>query len=121
MAGVVAVAKAHRLRVRGRQARQDGNPVIALLAGLHDVRVAERLQYLQGKAVFGALGLLQAESGFACSRKRRTCSMRRRTELMFQVVTVSRNECPSVEWVRAQRRHARGVGMMPRDDTYNDF
>jgi hypothetical protein len=61
--------------------------VHALLAGEVDVFVAGRLERLAGELVIQTFDLLQAQdtSGFSRFRKAITRSIRRRTELMFQV------------------------------------
>jgi hypothetical protein len=62
VAGVVALAEIHRLRVGEGEPRQDGDAVIALLPRLHHVGIPERLQRFQRKAVVRAFGLLQAQN-----------------------------------------------------------
>ena len=56
-----AIAHLHHARFRERETREDGDAVIALLAHMHDERIAKGLQLLQRKPVVGALGLLQAQ------------------------------------------------------------
>src|SRR3954470_19913508 len=61
MPRVVAFAPLHRLDFGKGEARQDRNPVIALLADLGDVRITEALQLLEREAVVRTLRLLQTQ------------------------------------------------------------
>ena len=72
-------------------ARDDGDAVIALLAVERDVRVAEFRERCGRKIRVRAFRLLQTQHiRLLLLRKRATASMRRRTELMFQVTTEKR-------------------------------
>ena len=72
-----------------RQPREHDDAVIALLAVERDVLVAQPLETLAREFVVRALGLLQAEDvGADGLDEPATRLMRKRTELMFQVVTV---------------------------------
>ena len=89
---VAAIALAAKVADRGRlerQPREHDDAVVAFLAVERDVFVAEPLEPLARKSVVRTLGLLQAENiGLTALRNLATRSMRKRTELMFQVVTV---------------------------------
>ena len=63
---------------------------MSFLAVERDVLIAEPLEALARKAVVRALGLLQTQDiGTRRFDNLATRSMRKRTELMFQVVTVT--------------------------------
>ena len=61
MAPVVAPAPDHGALGLEGQAREDGDPVVALLAVDQQVRIAERAHRLARERVVGDLGLLQAD------------------------------------------------------------
>ena len=64
--------------------------MVSLLPIQGGIIVTETFETLERKSVIGAFGLLQAEDIGLCALKNRaTRSIRRRTELMFQVVTLN--------------------------------
>src|SRR4051812_9344496 len=61
VARVALAAEAHAVDVGEREAREDRDAVVALLAGVGDLGIAVRAQLLQREAIVGALRLLQAQ------------------------------------------------------------
>src|SRR5215204_7755347 len=62
VARILALAEVQAVRLREGVAGEDRHAVVALLAAVGDVRIAERAQLLERKAVVRALRLLQAKN-----------------------------------------------------------
>ena len=89
MAAVLLAAEDLNIGALERQPRYDDDAVIALLAVERDMLVAEPLEALERKASSGHLvSCRQRISGRTALMNLATRSMRSRTELMFQVVSV---------------------------------